>query len=85
MPVITEHIDMWNLWGEKFSGLVTVIDWDGECFKIQEHGTNADIWVELDRLNYWDYCKSQDPVRGAPNSTRTPSPRARRAREDIQE
>jgi hypothetical protein len=53
MPRINQYIDMWNLHGEKFSG--KVVQLGKEQFKIIELGTNVKIWIELDKLNYWDY------------------------------
>jgi transposase InsO family protein len=58
LPRITGNIDMWNTYGEKFSG--TVIKVGKRKFKIREHGTNAELWIELEKLNYWDYCESQE-------------------------
>jgi len=55
LPLRFHHIDMWNNWAEKFSGYVTDHSKNGLRFKIQEHETKAQIWVELKKLNYWEY------------------------------
>jgi hypothetical protein len=58
MPKINQDIDCWNTYGEKFSG--RVIKLGKRQFKIREHETSADVWIELDKLNYWDYCEGTD-------------------------
>ena len=79
------HVDMWNIWGEKFSGMVTHHGRKKTRFRILEHETLADVWVDLDKLNYWEYCKTSDPIDCSTPSTRTPSPEASRVMEDDQE
>ena len=59
MPRIGQFIDMWNLQGEKFLG--KVVQLGKEQFKILELGTNVKIWIELEKLNYWDYCPDEPP------------------------
>jgi len=59
MPRIGGFVDMWNLHGEKFSG--KVVQLGKRQFKILELGSNAKIWIELEKLNYWDYCLNQNP------------------------
>ncbi len=57
-PTLFQHIDAWNKYGEKFSGLV--IKHHGKNmtqFKLLEDGTSAEQWVDLRLLNYWDYSK----------------------------
>jgi hypothetical protein len=57
-PPMHSHIDMWNQYGEKFSGFVAQHHGrHSNSFRIQEHETNADIWVDLRRLNYWEYSR----------------------------
>jgi transposase InsO family protein len=85
LPMTLSHVNMWNNWGERFSGFVTEHDRKRTSFRIQEHGTKADIWVELDKLNYWEYCKIPNSEDLTLYSTRTPSPEARKSMEDDQE
>jgi len=58
MPRINQDINMWNTYGEKFSG--RVIRLGKNQFKIKEHETSAEVWIELEKLNYWDYCEGND-------------------------
>ena len=58
MPRINQDINMWNTYGEKFSG--RVIKLGKNQFKIREHETSAEIWIELERLNYWDYVEEEE-------------------------
>jgi len=58
MPILNQDIDCWNLYGEKFSGRVIKLG-KGQ-FKIKEHETSAAVWVELEKLNFWDYCEGDD-------------------------
>ena len=51
LPIVWENVKMWNNYGEKFSGLVKAHGKNGKKFRIQEHGTMADLWISLDRLN----------------------------------
>jgi len=78
LPNLFKHIKMWNTYGEKFSGQVIAQGKNGKKFRIQEHGTLADLWISLDRLNYWDYTKPPDS--GIYTYwVETPSERAQRA------
>jgi len=58
-PGINSYINMWNNWGEKFSGYVVQLHGKNKTqFKIQEiqpEGTIAEIWVDLRKLNSWEY------------------------------
>jgi len=65
MPRLGELIDMWNNYGEKFSGKVIKLG-KGQ-FKIEEVGTLAKTWIELSRLNYWDYEGYYPDKRKPPN------------------
>ena len=49
---------MWNTYGEKFSGRVIKLGRDQ--FKLIEHETSAEIWIELEKLNYWDYLEEDE-------------------------
>jgi len=60
LPLRFTHVDMWNNWGEKFSGFVSDHGKNGMKFKIQEHETKAELWVELKKLNYWEYTSPPD-------------------------
>jgi len=61
-PPLHSHIDMWNSYGEKFSGFVAQHHGrHRSSFRIQELGTNADIWVDLRKLNYWEYQGTKNP------------------------
>jgi hypothetical protein len=54
MPKRGEYINMWDNKGKKFSG--KVIQCRGKKhFFIIEAGTNARVWIDLDRLNCWSY------------------------------
>ena len=53
MPKKGEYIDMWDSKGKKFSG--KVIQCRKKHFFIIEAGTNARVWIDLDRLNCWAY------------------------------
>jgi len=55
-PKRWKHVNMWNLWGEKFSGCVLDVEKrNKKRFRIQEHGTQAILGLDLDNLNYWEY------------------------------
>jgi len=84
MPILGEHIVMWNLWGEKFSGRVMKIRKKKTQFKIEEHGTDATTWVELDKLNFWEYTRPPDPNEEM-DASRPPSPQAEKAMPDDQD
>jgi len=58
MPRIDQDIDMWNTYGEKFSGRVIKLG-KGQ-FKIKEHETSAEVWIELEKLIFWDYCEGNN-------------------------
>jgi len=58
MPRINQDINMWNTYGEKFSGRVVKLG-KGQ-FKIKEHETSAEVWIELEKLNFWDYCEGNN-------------------------
>ena len=53
MPRMNQDIKMWKTYGEKFTGRVIKLG-KGQ-FKIREHETSAKIWIELEKLNFWDY------------------------------
>jgi len=84
MPILGEHIDMWNLWGEKFSGQVEKIKKSKPHFRIKEHETDASVWVELDNLNFWEYTRPPDPNKRLDTDGK-PSKRAELAEIDRQE
>jgi len=61
-PKLGENIKAWNEWGEEFKG--TVIQhhaWRKREFKIREHGTLAELWVDLNKLNLWQYTEKPNP------------------------
>jgi len=58
MPRINQDVNMWNTYGEKFSGRVIKLG-KGQ-FKIKEHETSAEVWIELEKLNFWDYCEGNN-------------------------
>ncbi len=61
-PKFGENIKAWNEYGEEFSG--TVIQhhaWRKREFKIREHGTSAELWVDLNKLNLWQYIEKLNP------------------------
>jgi hypothetical protein len=55
-PKLGEHIRAWNKFGEEFSG-EAIKYWSQRPnqFKIREHGTSAELWVDLNNLNHWEY------------------------------
>jgi len=55
-PKLGENIKAWNMYGEEFSGEV-IQYWNKRKnqFKIREHGTLAELWVDLNKLNLWQY------------------------------
>jgi len=59
LPRTHSYINMWNNWGEKFSGFVVQLHRKNRTqFKIQEiqpEGIKAETWVDLRKLNYWEY------------------------------
>ncbi len=60
-PKRWKHVNMWNLWGEKFSGCVLDVEkGNRKRFRIQEHGTLAVLGIDLDNLNYWEYTNKPD-------------------------
>ena len=77
---------MWNQYGEKFSGFVAQHNGrHSNSFRIQEHGTNADIWVDLRRLNYWEYSRTKNPRILYLSSDGTPSSQALLAAQEPQD
>jgi transposase InsO family protein len=63
-PTLFQHIDAWNKYGEKFSGLVVKYHRKNMTqFKLVEDGTRAEQWVDLRLLNYWDYSKPKPQPR----------------------
>ena len=55
-PKLEHHVAMWNIWGEKFSGYVTQHHRKNKTqFKIKEDETQAELWTDLRKLNYWEY------------------------------
>jgi hypothetical protein len=58
MPKKGVYIKMWNLKGEKFSG--KVIQCRKTHFFIIETGTNHRAWIDLNRLNYWEYLHDEE-------------------------
>jgi len=73
IPKLFQHIDAWNQYGEKFSGMVIQLHGKNRTqFKILEHETSAEIWVDLKKINYWDYTsqpnqKEDDRHNGIPS------------------
>jgi len=85
-PPMHSHIDMWNQYGEKFSGFVAQHHGrHSNSFRIQELGTNADIWVDLRRLNYWEYSRTKNPRILYLSSDGTPSSQALLAAQEPQD
>jgi len=79
-PPLFTHIDMWNQYGEKFSGLVLAYHGrHSNSFRIQEHETQADVWVDLRRSNYWEYSQDKTPRVLHLTSDGTPSLQASQA------
>ena len=74
-PRIGYMIEIWNNLGEKFGGKVLKLG--KKQFKLRENLTGAEIWIELERLNYWDYSSKQD-VPKYDSSDGNPSPIALR-------
>jgi hypothetical protein len=55
-PKLGEYIRAWNRFGEEFRG-EAIQYWSQRPnqFKIREHGTSAELWVDLNNLNQWEY------------------------------
>jgi hypothetical protein len=61
-PKLGENIKAWNVYGEEFSGKVIKHHaWRKREFKIREHGTSAKLWVDLNKLNLWQYTEKPNP------------------------
>jgi len=61
-PKLFQHIDAWNQYEEKFSGMVIKHHRKNKTqFKILEHGTSAEQWVDLRLINYWYYSNKPNP------------------------
>ena len=45
---------------KKFSWFVTDHAKNKSKFRIQEHETQAEMWVDLEKSNYWEYTKPPD-------------------------
>ena len=62
-PTRYEWIELWNESGKKFTGRVTGFRKSNPSFfYIVLVGTGVGQWIDLNRLNYWDYCKPPDLV-----------------------
>jgi len=56
-PKLNHHIKAYNRYGEEFSGeVIKHHGWFKNQFKIREHSTSAEIWVDLKNINNWDFC-----------------------------
>ena len=57
-PVLHGDIRAWNAHGEQFTGEV-IQHWSQRPhqFKIREHETAAEMWVDLNKINQWRYMK----------------------------
>ena len=57
-PVLHGDIRAWNTHGEQFTGEV-IQHWSQRPhqFKIREHETAAEMWVDLNKINQWRYMK----------------------------
>ena len=76
-PKRWKHVNMWNLWGEKFSGCVLDVEkGNKKKFRIQEHGTLAVLGIDLDNLNYWEYTNPPETGRQSPKPEGEPSNQA---------
>ncbi len=55
-PKLHEHIRAWNTHGEQYSGeIIQHHAWKKREFKIKEHETAAELWVDLNKMNQWEY------------------------------
>ena len=62
-PARYEWIELWNEYREKFQGKVTGYrKTNPNLFYIILAGTNIGQWIDLNKLNYWEYCKPPDLV-----------------------
>ena len=60
-PARYEWIDAWNEYGEKFTGKVTGYrKTNPNHFYIILTGTGVGQWIDLDKLNLWEYCDPPD-------------------------
>jgi hypothetical protein len=61
IPKLHEHIRAWNTYGEQYSGEV-IQHWSQRPnqFKIKEHETSAEMWVDLNKINQWRYMKKPE-------------------------
>jgi len=61
-PARYEWIELWNEHGEKFTGKVTGYRKTNQNhFYIILAGTGLGQWIDLDKLNYWEYCDPPEP------------------------
>jgi hypothetical protein len=61
-PKLGENIRAWNTYGEEFSGeVIQHHAWRKREFKIREHGTLAELWVDMNKLNLWQYVDKPNP------------------------
>ena len=57
-PARYEWIELWNEYGEKFTGRVTGFRKSNPSFfYIVLAGSGVGQWIDLNRLNCWDYCE----------------------------
>ena len=56
IPKLHEHIRAWNTYREEYSGeIIQHHAWKKREFKMREHETSAEIWVDLNKINQWKY------------------------------
>ena len=61
-PARYEWIEVWNEHGEKFTGRVTGFRKTNPRLFYLMLGPNVGQWIDLERLNYWDYCEPPESV-----------------------
>ncbi len=62
-PARYEWIEVWNEYWEKFTGKVTGFrKTNPNLFYLNLTGSDVGQWIDLNRLNYWDYCDPPDTV-----------------------
>jgi len=62
-PARYEWIELWNEYGEKFQGKVTGYrKTNPNFFYIILAGTDIGQWIDLYKLNFWEYCKPPDLI-----------------------
>ena len=62
-PERYEWIKLWNEHKEKFTGKVTSYRKSNpNNFYIILAGTNVGQWIDLNKLNFWEYCDPPDSV-----------------------